>query len=248
MQGVLEYFRRACYYVAPLRMSANTRFQCALLRSLTLTRAMLQAQRFRDQVAALRAKHDSQEDTAELLASLHADERATGVAVSQQDFGRFLKHHQHKRGRENGISDAHYGASAAAAGSGKSVRKQSRGAHTARVHKAAHVSDTGSKTTKRQRTSDTEDHDANAHAASTGAASSAYKKAVCDVVKAELASALSRGSISKEQFKSIARRATEKVVASAQVWFHTSPCALVTCCADSLLARRIGTVEICIAR
>ena len=45
----------------------------------------------------------------------------------------------------------------------------------------------------------------------------AYKGAVCDVVKAELVAALNRREISKQQFKDIARRATEKVVGTTTV-------------------------------
>lgn len=50
-----------------------------------------------------------------------------------------------------------------------------------------------------------------------GKGQAAYKVAVCDVVKAELVAALKRGEISKDQFKDIARRATEKVVSTTTV-------------------------------
>ena len=64
--------------------------------------------------------------------------------------------------------------------------------------------------------------------ATASKASSEYKNAVCDLVKEELGAAFKRGKITKEDFKSIAKRATDKVVSTSQVCHDRCPAVTMT--------------------
>jgi hypothetical protein len=160
----------------------------------------MQAQKFREQVSALRSAHQPQEELASELEALRRDERAALHSVKHEGFNQFLK--VYNRGNKT-VKPSAAGGSGTALGStgggrgGAAVKAELR-----RVVGAA---------------------------ASTNKAQGAYKSAVCEVVKAELRAALSRGQITKDQFKAIARRATEKVVNTTSVSCPPPPAPLHAC-------------------
>ena len=203
----------------------------------------VQAQGMRDKVQSLQALRAAPQAAAEAAdadvdAVAAADGEDTNGSQQLQGFSAFLKGYQrsNKRSRTDAApprsSDgATNGASTAGEGDAVPVKKSARVANRKRNEQNGSASAgmrNGSSSNK-----------AAAHGArdSSGAGSkalAAYKVAVCEVVKAELSAALKRRSINNEQFRSIAKRATDKVVSTQQVRIseHRSSAMLGDCHAD----------------
>jgi hypothetical protein len=185
---------------SPYHVPYACRTNCSA-RSLLCT---LQAQAFREKVARLRAALRPADDAAHALADLRQEERASGAA-KHEGFNAFLKDYN-----------------AAAKGGSAVAAKPSRALKSAKADRRGN-----GKADKAQR--DRSRHAKPGHHAQNGAGGdskvvAAYKAAVCDVVKAELKAALALGAISKEQFKQIAQRATEKVVSTSQARSRAPAC------------------------
>jgi hypothetical protein len=176
----------------------------------------MQAQMFREQVAALNAGRQSQDEVVAELAELRKEERTLRKAAKHVGFNAFLK--GYKAQDDSKHSQATTSAPEvdarveAATSSGMTsqpemskapVKGRDNGKQLGRGSKG------GGKAGSRERPQ--------AQGDGTSAEQQLYKNAVRDVVKKELLVALKQGTISREQFKDIARRATEKVVSLTAV-------------------------------
>jgi hypothetical protein len=171
----------------------------------------MQAQMFREQVEAVKAGRQSRDEIAAELANLRKEEKSSHKAAKHVGFGAFLKGYKSqddsKHSHATRTADVHVPVKAEAS--------LAVAPHPDKVKVPADHKDKGKHRSNGSR--EGKSGSSEGTRSEGGDMEQAYKKAVRDVIKEELVVALKQGTISREQFKDIARRATEKVVSLTAV-------------------------------